>query len=369
MNDFPEVDLRLNLPLDRFALQVDLRFGDRVIGWYGPSGSGKTTLLECIAGLRKPSLGYLRFGAEVWLDTAKRIALPPERRGIGYVPQGGHLFPHWTVAQNLAAGKRRAMQRGFDFAKVLEETIAVLQLEPLLSRRTALLSGGERQRVALGRALCSGPSLLLLDEPLAALDSTLRHRILPFLRRVRESFNLPIFIVSHQPVELQALCDRVFALRAGEVIAQGSPAELFAQPKVYPMARAGGRFENLLPAVILTHRDRTTELALGHRDGPRIRALHLERPASQTAILSLAANDIILARIHPEGLSARNCLPATLAELRQADGLDYAVLELAGLESHPVLAELTDTAVADLGLHPGQTLWAIFKSSALSVAG
>ncbi|MGF1451737.1 MAG: ATP-binding cassette domain-containing protein, partial [Opitutales bacterium] len=251
-----------------------------------------------------------------------------------------------------------------------EETVEALELGSLLDRPVDTLSGGERQRVALGRALCSGPRLLLLDEPLSALDAGLRHRILPFLVRIREQFDLPMVVVSHQPVELQAICDEVSALREGRIVATAPPTQLFARPDIYPLAREGGRFENLLPAVVKTQDARTTELALGRTGtGPTLVAPPLDRAPGQRLTVTLPAQDIILALAPPTGLSARNLLAGKITNLQSADGQEVATLVFAGLPEHPVLVELTGTAVQDLQLRTGMGLWALFKSSALTVAG
>lgn len=209
----------------RFTLDVDVRLGCRVTGIFGFSGAGKSTLLELIAGLRRPLAGAIRVEGETLFDAVVGRHLPPELRQVGYVPQDTALFPHLDVAGNLRFGLPRAPADDgrFAFAHIVE----LLGLGPLLAARPARLSGGERQRVALGRALLAHPRLLLLDEPLAALDAELKCAILPYLRRVRDEFSLPMLYVSHSAEELFTLCDEVLVLRAGRVVAQGAPATLF----------------------------------------------------------------------------------------------------------------------------------------------
>ncbi len=214
-----EVDVRL--ALDRFELEVDFVADQPVTGVFGASGAGKTSLLEVVAGLRRGARGRLAFGGEVWLDSTARRFVPPERRHIGYVPQDGLLFPHLNVRENLLAGRKRAVESGQQPAEALETVAGLLELGQLLERSVATLSGGERQRVALGRALCSGPPLLLLDEPLASLDLPLRRRLLPFLRRVRDQLTVPMLLVSHDPIEVQARCDDLSVLEEGRAIARG----------------------------------------------------------------------------------------------------------------------------------------------------
>jgi molybdate transport system ATP-binding protein len=231
--DNAALKLCFNVPLDRFTLDIDCECTHRVTGLFGPSGSGKTTLIESIIGLRKRARGYIACGASVWMDSEQLIFVKTEHRGIGYVPQDHLLFPHYNVRKNLECGVARSQSKGADFAAIFKEVVEVLELDSLLNRKTADLSGGEKQRVALGRALCSCPRVLMLDEPLASLDLELRDRILPFLIRVKDHLKIPILMVSHNPMELQALCDEVMVLREGKIIAQGSPQDVFTREDIY----------------------------------------------------------------------------------------------------------------------------------------
>ncbi|MEO1369111.1 MAG: ATP-binding cassette domain-containing protein, partial [Acidobacteriota bacterium] len=190
------LELDLELPLDRFTLEVRGRFEAPSLGVFGASGAGKTSLLQLIAGLRRPRRGKIRLGDEVWFDSEAGLFVRPEKRRLGYVPQDGLLFPHWDVRQNLLAGAGR-VEAAAEAREIFRETVALLELDALLERSVTSLSGGERQRVALGRALCSGPSLLLLDEPMASLDLGLRRRLLPFLGRIREELTVPMLLISH----------------------------------------------------------------------------------------------------------------------------------------------------------------------------
>ena len=212
---------------DRFSLEIDARLDARVTGLFGPSGAGKTTLVELVAGLRRPSAGRISLGGQTLADADARLHVAPEHRHVGYVPQDGALFPHLSVAQNLCYGQPR--QPADDTAALfsLEHVTEILGIAPLLSARIAGLSGGERQRVALARALLSHPRLLLLDEPLAGLDAARREAILPYLRRVRDEFVLPMLYVSHNPEEILALCDEVLVLETGRLASRGKPSDLF----------------------------------------------------------------------------------------------------------------------------------------------
>lgn len=363
------LEMRLRVPLDEFELRVDCVTERRVVGLFGPSGSGKTTWLESLAGLRRNATGRVRCGDEVWLDSDAGVYLPPEERGIGYVPQDHLLFPHRNVVQNLRAGEVRARRAAGEPWARFDEVVDVLQLAPLLDREVASLSGGERQRVALGRALCSGPQLLMLDEPLASLDVRLRHRILPFLLRVRDTFEVPILVVSHNPMELRALCDEVVALDRGSVIAQGEPTEIFTRPDVYGAAAAEG-FENALPAMVAQHAEHTTTLALGERgDGQPVSILRSEHPLGARVILGVLAHEILVANHRVRGISARNCWAATLERIETVGHRRVLTARLEETDAPAVVVELTQDAVEELDEHEGSRVWLIVKSSSVEVYG
>ena len=215
----------IRLQLAHFALEVNATLDGRVTGIFGASGSGKTSLLEVIAGLRHPTAGVVRVDGKTMTDTLAKFFSRPEKRGIGYVPQDGALFPHLSVKKNLLYGWREDSGRpaGLNFDHVAE----VLEIVGLKERRVDSLSGGEKQRVALGRALLAAPRLLLLDEPLAGLDAPLRERLLPYFIRVRDEFSIPMVYVTHSPDEVMALCDDVLLIQRGQVERQGPPTDLF----------------------------------------------------------------------------------------------------------------------------------------------
>lgn len=356
--------MNLRVPLDRFDLEVDCVTKERVVGLFGPSGAGKTTWLEAVAGLRRQATGKLSLGDAVWLDSDRRIDLPPERRGIGYVPQDQRLFPHLNVKQNLlfAAGRAKGERRGE--GANFRDAVAVLELEPLLARRIDDLSGGERQRVALGRALCSGPGLLLLDEPLASLDIAMRHRILPFLKRVRDHFDGPMLIVSHQPFELQALCDEVFALRAGKVVARGHPTGVFTDASVYG-ATAGEGFENVLTAVLCSRSDTGSVLKIGDGTGAELVAFPVQAAVGDEVIVGIPAHDILVADHRVAGISARNILPAVVTGLREAEGRQLLFARVGGEGTEPLVVELTAESVKDLRIAVGREVYLLIKTSSI----
>jgi molybdate transport system ATP-binding protein len=215
----------LHLVQGAFHLRVDLETAGNVIGIFGNSGAGKTSLLEVVSGLRRPASGLIRIDDVVLTDCATGFFIAPERRGVGYVPQDLALFPHLSVRKNVEYGRPAAEESaspiGFD------PVARVLEIEPLLERSVAQLSGGQKQRVAFARALLAHPRLLLMDEPLASLDQELKLKIIPYLRRIRDEFGIPMLYVSHAPDEVIALCDQVVVLHEGECRRVSPPGEIF----------------------------------------------------------------------------------------------------------------------------------------------
>lgn len=214
----------VSVPLGEFRLEVDVELDAHVTAFFGASGAGKTTLLDLIAGLRRPEAGRVRLHDKTLSDSTAKIFVPAHQRRIGYVPQDLALFPHLSVRENLLFGRKTNTDPtdGSSFAGVAD----MLDIKGLVDRRIGQLSGGEKQRVALGRALLSEPRLLLLDEPLASLDAALKDRILPYLRRVRDAFEVPIVYVSHDPREVLALCDEVLTIEQGRFIRRGKPSQV-----------------------------------------------------------------------------------------------------------------------------------------------
>jgi molybdate transport system ATP-binding protein len=205
-----------------FVLDIGFEINGQVVGIFGSSGAGKTTLLELIAGLRHPAWGRIAVDDRVLTDIHSHTFLPPEHRGFGYIPQDLALFPHLSVRKNLRYGQKDT-SAGITF----EHVIAALEIDSLLDRAIAELSGGQKQRVAFARALLASPRLLLLDEPLASLDQELKWKIIPYLKRIRDEFTIPMLYVSHSPDEMVGLCDRVIVLREGKCLLTSPPEEIF----------------------------------------------------------------------------------------------------------------------------------------------
>jgi len=219
----------IHLPLGRFPLDLDVEMEGEVIAIFGPSGSGKTSVLDLIAGLRKPQSAFIQIDGLVLANTQARQSLPPQQRGIGYVPQDGALFPHLSVMANLTFGSRRA--NGSSIFST-DHVVDVLEISHLLKSGVRMISGGEKQRVALARALLSQPRLLLLDEPLASLDANLKSKGLDLLQRIHAEFSTPMLYVSHSPEEIMTICDYMIVLESGRLIRRGRPRELFTTRNV-----------------------------------------------------------------------------------------------------------------------------------------
>ncbi len=355
------IHLDLETPLARFPLRVKAVLSARVTAVMGPSGAGKTSLLDAIAGLREVVKGRLAVGDEVLLDTAAGRRTPPERRRIGYVPQDAGLFPHLTVRENVLFGAR-----GPTAAASAAQAIEALEIAPLSSRRPASLSGGEKQRVALARALATRPRLLLLDEPLAALDVSLRERIVPYLLRVRDEWGTPILYVTHNVGEAVALAGEVLLLEEGRVEAQGPPLALLATPGLAREARAG--IDNLLPGLVEAQDEEGGVTRVRLAGGLSVAvALAPEARVGSAVMLAIRAEDVLVATEPARGLSARNVYEAVVRGIEKGPG-DAAVRCAVHPSLPEWLARLTPAAVADLGLREGTRVWLAVKSHSIRLA-
>ncbi len=344
------IALDLACRLASFTLAVRARLLGPVTAVMGPSGAGKTSLLEAIAGLRRAQ-GRIAVGETVLHDDAGGVHLPPERRRVGYVPQDAGLFPHLTAGANVRFGARAERSR-------VDAAIEVLGIGALLERHPHSLSGGEKQRVALARALATDPVLLLLDEPLAALDVGLRERIIPYLLRVREEWRVPMLYVTHNVGEALALAGEVLVLEAGQVRAQGPPAELLQAPAL----QTPDGLENLLRGRVAAVDEAAGVLRVEVEGGATVVSTwSAGRRVGDPVTLAVRAEDVLLAAEEPRGLSARNVYEARVTSAERS-GPD--VLVRCALSPGPSswLVRVTPAAADALSLRPGRPVWLAVKS-------
>jgi molybdate transport system ATP-binding protein len=326
---------------------------------FGRSGAGKSTLMHLLAGLIKPDAGAVELDGERLYDSVRGIDVPAQARRIGYVFQDLRLFPHLDVGSNLAYGQQRAGRsaRRIPYARVVE----LLGLAALLQRRTWQLSGGERQRVALGRALLAQPRLLLLDEPLAAIDAARRNDLLPYFERLRDELALPMILVTHRFEDVVRLATHVVLLEAGRVLAQGELTAISLRSEMSAMLGPDG-----IGAVVegtVESIDAAAGLAAIRIGAGRLLVPAESLRAGELVRMQLLARDLILATAPPRGLSVRNQLNGTLTRLeREAPHTMLVSVDAGGV---PLLARVTEAAVRDLQLHEGQELWVLVKAASL----
>ncbi|QQE91009.1 molybdenum ABC transporter ATP-binding protein [Azotobacter chroococcum] len=343
-----------------FALDVDLKLpGHGVTALFGHSGSGKTTVLRCVAGLERAVEAYLEINGEVWQDSAAGVFLPTHRRALGYVFQESSLFPHLTVRRNLEYGLKRvdAASRRVSWERVLE----LLGIGHLLDRLPGRLSGGERQRVGIARALLTSPRLLLLDEPLAALDLKRKNEILPYLERLHDELDIPVLLVSHSPDEVARLADHVVLLDQGRVAAQGALQETLARLDL-PTAFSEDAGV-VIESVVAEHDD---HYHLSRLEFPGGAVLVARRPEAlgQHLRLRVHARDVSLALQRIEDTSITNVLPATVREVVEADTPAHVLVRL-DAEGTPLIARITRRSCDQLEVLPGKRMWAQIKAVAL----
>jgi len=349
---------RFRLTRPNFLLDVDAQFPLRgITALFGASGSGKTTLLRCIAGLERAP-GSLQVGDEIWQN--KTTSVPTHRRALGYVFQEASLFPHLSVRANLEYGYRRIppVER-----KVrLEQVVAWLGLDQLIGRHDpAQLSGGERQRVAIGRALLTSPRLLLMDEPLSALDNRSKQEILPYLEALHRELEIPVLYVSHALDEVARLADHLLLLQAGRVIARGAPGEILARLDL-PIAHfddAGAVIE----ATVVQHDEHYGLTQLDYGNGI-VWVGRVSHPLGSRVRARVLARDVSIALQHAHDTSISNILSARIAEIRD-EGADKVNVRMTIGASNVLLSRITRRSRDRLGLAVGMEVYAQVKSVAL----
>jgi molybdate transport system ATP-binding protein len=339
-----------------FTIEADVRIEPGITILFGASGSGKTTLLGCLAGLLRPDSGRIAIGHRVLFDSNAGVNLAAQHRHVGYVFQQLALFPHLTVAANIEYGLAHvdATARRSRAGLVAES----FRIAHLLDRRPNGISGGERQRVALARSLVTDPQLLLLDEPLSALDHATQSHIIADLRAWNAARGIPVLYVTHAHREVFALGERVLALQAGRIIADGTPQDVLDMPAQEPLAQIAG-FENIFDATVTTRRPEVgmMECRLTGAETELEVPLAAVEPGSSIRI-AVRAGDILLATERPRGLSARNVLPGRITSIRQEGTTVVATIEA----GRPFEVHLTPGARESLALAAGQPTWLVIKS-------
>jgi molybdate transport system ATP-binding protein len=341
---------------ERFTLDVAFTAAPGITILFGPSGSGKTTVLQCIAGLARPDEGRIVAGDRVFFDAAGRIDLAVARRRIGYLFQNLALFPHLTVRSNVeyGLGHLNAEAKAARIDRILES----FRIAHLRGRRPAEISGGERQRVALARALVTEPCVLLLDEPLSALDNATKTRIIDDLRLWNEHRSIPILYVTHGRREVFALGERVLFLEHGKVLAEGTPQEVMEAPRHETIAQIAG-FENMFDAeVIATHEDHGTMTCRIEGTPVELEVRLARFTPGEKLRVAIRAGDILLATERPRGLSARNVIPGRVVSVIR-EGAAVNTLVDCGTLMH---VALTPSGADALRLEKGHNVWLVMKT-------
>jgi molybdate transport system ATP-binding protein len=356
------IDVRLHLTYPGFALDVDVHVPGRgVTALYGHSGSGKTTCLRCIAGLERADEGFIQINDEVWQDSRKGLFVAPHKRALGYVFQEASLFAHLSVRANLEFGLKRIprQQRRVDMAQATQ----LLGIGHLLDRQPHHLSGGERQRIGIARALLTSPSLLLMDEPLAALDSARKSEILPYLERLHDELDIPVLYVSHARDEVARLADHLVLLSDGKALASGPIGETLARLDL-PLALgddAGVVISGTVSAYDEHYQLLTLQLPASTL---QMRVAHAPLAVGKALRIKVQARDVSLSLQAEEHSSILNRLPVTVTQEIAADNSAHVLVRL-DADGTPLLARITRFSRDQLQLHPGQALWAQIKAVAV----
>lgn len=339
-----------------FTVEVALAADKGVTALFGPSGSGKTSVINMVAGLYRPDAGRIVVDGRVLFDAEARIDLPPERRRLGYVFQDARLFPHLSVRSNLGFGLHRvpAAERTVRFDDVVE----VLGIGHLLDRRPAKLSGGEKQRVAIGRALLASPRILLMDEPLAALDSQRKAEVLPFIATLSRRFGIPILYVSHSMDEVLRLADTLVLMDDGRAVAVGAVEELLSRPDLRPLT---GRTEAgaVITATVAGH-DATYGVSRLAFPGGTLMVARVDHTVGTPVRVRVHARDVAIAIDVPQRISVRNVLPCVVTGV--AEGPEHLVDVTLGCGETTLWSQVTAQAQAQLSLTAGMRVQALIKA-------
>ena len=351
-----EIDTSLDFGKFNLEIQCDLSL-QGVTGLFGPSGSGKTTLLRILAGLENRSMGSVSYGGVIWQDSTVFIA--PHLRSVGYVFQDARLFSHLDVEGNLRYADKRQIPK--DRQITLSEVVSILQIDSLLHRATDSLSGGERQRVAIARSLLSQPELLLLDEPLGALDAVHKKEIFPYLQSLHRSFGIPTIYVSHSVTEMAQLADNMIMIDSGRINSIGSVSQVLGREALdwsvvpfEPVAILSVKIVEDFPALHLTR------VAHGEQT---LMVPHLKNVQPGDSIrLSVRAADVVLATSKPVDLSVRNVVLGQVKSIKAAPGTAFATV-IVDVDGTCIPSQVTLEAIDELGIETGLPIYALIKTA------
>jgi len=350
------IDVDVEEQLGSFHLDVQFAADAPIVGLFGRSGAGKSSVVNAIAGIGRPTRGSIRVNGNVLFDSARGIDLPPEARRIGYVFQDPLLFPHLDVGSNLLYGlhRRAASERFIDPQRVID----LLGLDDFLRRKPRTLSGGEKQRVAIGRALLAQPRIILMDEPLAALDVPRKVEILDYVERLRDELAIPIVYVSHSVAEITRLADMVAVLSDGKCLAVGDVEDVMGRPDLRP---ATGRYEaGSLVDTRVCAQDAAHELTTLVFDGGQLYVPHLDAALGERVRARIRARDVSLALRRPDAISILNVLKGSVVAVREESGPVVEVQVAVGVAT--ITARITRRSLDQLGIHAGQDIFALVKA-------
>jgi len=360
------IDINLTRQQGNFTLTAKCIVDTPTLGLFGASGAGKSTLLSMIAGLTKPTSGHLIVDGEVLFDSSRDINIPLHQRNIGMVFQESRLFPHLNVQENLQYGFKLLphKNRRLGFNQVVD----LLEISPLLSQKPHQLSGGEKQRVALGRALLISPKLLLLDEPLASLDTRLKQQILPFLRRVKDEINIPMIYVSHAIDEILYLTNQIALLEHGEILAIGAFNEVMHDARVLALTNSLG-LENILQTKVTAHHIEDGYTTATLNDQQALSIPLNESAIGDDAIISIAASNIALSLKKITGITIQNQLAGKVMRIQQIGARVLVTVNISFSKSAEhnteLIAEITAKALQSMKLEQGSQVVCLFKTQSI----
>ena len=351
------IDINKKFPTSEISIRTELPLDNQWTVLFGPSGAGKTTLLRCLAGLEKPERGKIVFGDETWFDSENNQFAPPQDRHVGYFFQDYALFPNLSVGGNIGYNLTGLNQD--EKKQRIAEMLELFDLKPLKDRNVTRLSGGEKQRVALARTLSRRPRLLLLDEPLSALDGPTRRRLRKDMRNLLPQFNLPIILVTHDRTEALSMGDRLIVLDQGQVLQEGSLADVFSRPNSKRTAEIVG-MENVFPGTLIEKKE-----GIGTVE---ITGTHISAPVGDcelgSVMVGIRAEDIVLTEGHStQKTSARNHLSGKITQINQEESLVRITVDCGFL----VDSLITRESLLDLGLDTNQTVQLSVKATSIHI--